>query len=486
MYACLFKDDADDDATDCDGRSEDEEVEEEDYDVTDSDARKTDGSASDKEDALDGVSLPRQVFNIIKNIVGEGMLSLAAAMSKGTGVFPAILITLLMALLFTYSFSMIGRVAHATHEKRFNEIGSALSSKCFGTFISVVCMLKTAMTCLAFSISISELGQDIFKAFGMEGFWTIRQVVLVLFTLFILTPLCLIRDLSMLSITSIIGVLCEVGVIVFMTARYLDGSYAEGGEFFCVIEEKFRPSFPEGVALWDVHLGTIILLDSMTTAFICHYNAPKFYFTLRDRSVKRFNLAVCIAFGVAAVLYVWCMLVAYLTFGVDSNGLILNNYAHTDSWATVARFGILFAVVFAYPLGFTGLRDATINLVGMNTESAGHACFFSVTFAWILFVFTVAALFKDLGLVNSLGGAILGSLITMGFPGILGFLALRSFPSQFFKCENVTTIILLVLAVLLFFLGSSTTLIESFTTLLDIDVPPKNDTCSANNTSIPI
>ncbi|CAK9071142.1 Probable sodium-coupled neutral amino acid transporter 6 (N-system amino acid transporter 1) (NAT-1) (Na(+)-coupled neutral amino acid transporter 6) (Solute carrier family 38 member 6) [Durusdinium trenchii] len=250
-----------------------------------------------------------------------------------------------------------------------------------------------------------------------------------------------------------IGCFGQVWVVLSMQIRYLDGSYRPGGQFYDSLPKEEgpkrfstsqtllhellgaedQPDFTLGVIYWKTTVASFVLLGSLSTAFIAHYNAPKFYSQLQDATPEKFQKVVFGAFTFAMVIYLWVMAVGYLTFGSNADGLILNNYsekaqlpdvAEHDVLITTARFAISFvprlelgeakAVVFAFPLGFTGLRDSM-----MSTFEIPEDRFLPVTFGLLSVIVLGACCFHDLGLANSLGGAVLGAMITLIFPGIL-------------------------------------------------------------------
>merc|ERR1719343_121010 len=164
--------------------------------------------------------------------------------------------------------------------------------------------------------------------------------------------------------------MCELFVLVFMQYRYLDGSYAPEGQYYDIIPPENRVDFgtPNYPHMWNVSVTTFVLLASLSTAFIAHYNAPKFYIQMRKRSPKRFTMAVAVAFTFSLAIYLWIMFVGYMSFGENCEGLILNNYAESDPWATAARVAISFAVLFGFPLSFTALRDATMSTLNLEPD----------------------------------------------------------------------------------------------------------------------
>mmetsp|Transcript_44182 Transcript_44182/g.116922 ORF Transcript_44182/g.116922 Transcript_44182/m.116922 type:complete len:497 (+) Transcript_44182:125-1615(+) len=441
-------------------------------DATDDSEISSSGETTDEilEDGIAGTSPAQTIFNIVKNIVGEGMLSLPAGVAAGTGLMVAIMITAVFGVLLGYTFSAMGRVCHATHTKNHKEACQVVSGSNLAQFMAVVLMLKTSFTCVSYAMVIGESYSAVLRGFGLTGFFTYHYTVLIIIMLVILLPLCLQRDLSVLSYTSIVGVACEIFVVTFMQFRLADGSYAPEGKYYEIIPEPKRVSWgdADGPDLFGFSVTTFVLLSSLATAFIAHYNAPKFYVQMRRRSPRRFNRAIIVAFGIAFAIYVWVMTVGYLTFGKHCDGLILNNYSERDPWASAARVAIGIAVLFGFPLSFTALRDSFMSVAGIPAEKKRF--FFPVTITLLAIITVLGCLLHDLGLVNSLGGAIFGALITLIFPGYLLYRAsrLQAKGSKYIlggifpKAEQSVTIAVICAGVVLLCFGSSIVLLKKF------------------------
>ncbi|CAE8735426.1 unnamed protein product [Polarella glacialis] len=408
--------------------------------------------SSDDED-FRGVSVPQTSFNIAKNIVGEGMLSLPAGLAAGTGLATGAFLTVGFCCLMFYSFSALGRVCHFTGEKSFVGCGRHVQGQVFGSIMAVTNVIKTIFTCTAYAMIIGKSGAELAQfTLGME---VSRHIVYFIFLGAILLPLCLLRDMSKLSITSLIGLFCEAGIVVFMAVRYADGSYQPGGFYFDKIKAKDRPDFGSlgRPAIWTTGPATLVLIGSLSTAFLAHYNAPKFYHQLRRRSTRRFNIAVSAGFAAALVIFLCAMAFGYLTFGKNCEGLILSNYAVEDPLAGASRAAILLAVVFGFPIAFTGLRDNSTQLLGL--DGGRRRIHFGMTCALLVVISALCSALDDLGLVNSLGGAILGSLITLVWPGLLVYLTYRQLPKSFSQLEGgIVSLLVAVLGVCLLIFGS--------------------------------
>mmetsp|Transcript_33030 Transcript_33030/g.82262 ORF Transcript_33030/g.82262 Transcript_33030/m.82262 type:complete len:208 (+) Transcript_33030:1-624(+) len=206
-------------------------------------------------------------------------------------------------------------------------------------------------------------------------------------------------------------------------------------------------------------MKSVLLACSLSTAFIAHYNAPKFYASLRRASAERFSRVSAASFGVAIALFTAVTCAGYLTFGSASQGLILNNYATCDPLATAARVAIASSIVFTYPLAFTGLRDGVQSLFRVP-ESAR----LQLTSALLATVTALALVVRDVGFVNNLGGSIFGALIIYIFPGRLFLAARRAQGVRSF--EQLFAKITIGAGMLLAVLGSAVTILKQYTRLL--------------------
>jgi hypothetical protein len=59
------------------------------------------------------------VFNLVNNVAGAGILTLAAGMAPGTGLIPAMLICALLGVSSGHCFSIIGKACELTGESDF-------------------------------------------------------------------------------------------------------------------------------------------------------------------------------------------------------------------------------------------------------------------------------------------------------------------------------------------------------------------------------
>jgi len=375
------------------------------------------------------VSVSASAVNLAKNIVGSGVLALAAGIaafsSARLALLPSILILLATGAVSAYTFSTIARVGAAVGANTYRDTWAKVFGEKTAFLPDATVVFMTACAALGYSIIIGDSFSSIAQLAGAPAALSTPNAWIVILSAFVLLPLSLLRDLSSLAIGSVIGTAGTCYTALFIFLRLMDKSYMPGGKYFGAISAASQPLFAAPTAARPLlNSGIFVLLSMLASAYLAHYNAPKFYDELQapaDGSSKlpRFNFVCLAAFGGAAALMGSIMVGGYLTFGGASQGLILNNYATSDPLAFLARLGIAMSIIFSYPLNMTGLREGVLAMFGK--KAAGEKTIVHVLLTLVLVcVMNGASLFvKDLGLVVGLGGAILGSALVYIFPALM-------------------------------------------------------------------
>lgn len=369
----------------------------------------------------DGASIPNEVFNLVKAIVGVGVLSLPAGIAAfadaKSAIVPALAMIATIGILSGYGFAIIGKVCAYTGTKSYREAWAASVGESTSWIPAWSATLKTSMACLAFSM---VLGDTFSSLLG-----TPRTPTLIGITLVILLPLCLMKNLKSLAPFSLLGVMGMAYTALAMTVRWLDGSYtvtstAEGvvtGALAKDVAENLRQAF--GSAGSVLTPNSLILLCMLSTAYMAHFNAPKFYLELKDNTIPRFNAVVGWSFGISILLMGYITMAGYLTFGKSSSGLILNNYSKNDLWIGASRVAVAISLVFSYPLAFVGFRDGVIDMMKVPAEKRTNSFLNTLTIVILSILTTLAIVLTDVSFVLSFGGATLGNALTYVYPALM-------------------------------------------------------------------
>ena len=257
-------------------------------------------------------------FNLAKNIVGAGVLALPSGVAffsdSGLALLPAIAMMSMMGAASAYTFSSVGKCCADHNVLTFKEAWSKSVGPKSAWIISFASLSMCFFGTLVASIIIGDSFAALARTFQLPSVLTHRTNVILAMTTGVLLPLCSMRSMNALAPFSILGHIGVFYTAVVMLIRYLDGTYAPGGVFFEALAKSARPSFGlKNLPL--VNVRAFVLLSMMSTSYICHYNAPKFYAELKDASMPRFNRVVFTAFFGSTVTYALMMATGFLTFG---------------------------------------------------------------------------------------------------------------------------------------------------------------------------
>jgi amino acid permease len=222
-------------------------------------------------------------MNLVKSILGAGVVGIPAGIAawgdERTAVFPAVVLIACMATLAGYGFCLIGTVCYKTDAPSYREAWSRSVGKKSSWIPAMAAALVTTCTVLTCSIILADTLPSIVEALvpttpssggavddeiggGVAAISLPRNAALVLNTV-LLTPLCLMQDLSKLAPFSVVGLLGTLYMAAAMCARYFANSYAVGKPLYETLAADSVPRF--GAAGWKAAFQSskIAILMSM-------------------------------------------------------------------------------------------------------------------------------------------------------------------------------------------------------------------------------
>jgi len=359
------------------------------------------------------------VVNMFADLGPPGLLPLVAGL-KNTGYVPAFIILVVFYGVCVYTMFAVAKTMDITGARDY----ASQWSKCVSPSTSwvpvftIVCV--TFGTIISYSCFFADIFQGVMPAFGLP---MSRSACLLAFTLFPTLPLCLVKDLSALSFTSIFALVATVYMVGVMVLRCLDGSYAEGGSYYSDLEPAFAPNVPS-THLWEIGLPSLTLVNALALGFLTHYNACKYYRELKDHTPAKLATYTRIGMGLIVLLFAVVMVAGFQTFGTNANSVILKNYSRKDTAINAARLGMGFSIVASFPLMFSGLREACIILLKQMNPAAEEE-WDSIwrqdllSMCLLALITAVALVVTDAGMVVGVVGSICGISVIYIVPSIL-------------------------------------------------------------------
>ncbi len=218
--------------------------------------------------STDGASIPNEVFNLVKGIVGVGVLSLPAGVAafgnSPSAIIPATILITVIGILSGFGFFLIGKVCAYTGAKSYREAWAKSVGEGSSWIPAWSVTFKTFFACLAFSMVLADTFSSLFESS--------RNPTLLVTTGFVLLPLCLKKDLRSLAPFSLLGVIGMAYTAVAMTIRFLDGSYGPEGALAEQVASVLRPKFGNLGAASVFTPNALTLICMLSTAYMVRKN----------------------------------------------------------------------------------------------------------------------------------------------------------------------------------------------------------------------
>ena len=271
-------------------------------------------------------------------------LGIAAFGDAPSAAIPAAILIATIGIIAGYNFSLLGRLCAMTGASSYRGAWEKSVGESTAWIPGVSCVVKTFFAVLAYSMVLGDTFSALFKTLGVS---VSREAALVGLTVTVLLPLCRLKNLSSLAPFSLAGIAGMLYTALAMAIRYFDGSYSSSTSGLALdVAKSLRPAIGNKGASAVFSSNAFILICMLSTAYMAHFNAPKFYLELENNTIARWNTVVASSFSISIMFFIGIAVMGFSTFGGASNGLILNNYSTKDTLMGFSRVAVAFALVF--------------------------------------------------------------------------------------------------------------------------------------------
>eukprot|EP01031_Cornospumella_fuschlensis_P025179 gene25179-30411_t len=276
-------------------------------------------------------------FNFVNSIVGAGIIGIPYAIQQ-CGFVLGMLMLLAVAILIYKSVVLLIEAGIKYNKYNLEELSEHLLGRT-GYYIATSSMFLFAFGgMVAYLVIVGDTLPLVLEYFFGESMLTNRSLVTVLCATLVILPLCLKRDLSALSFTSMLSILADVILIVLIViASYAPHSSSSVGH---------------SIALQDLLAVDIQLfagLGTMSFAFVCQHNSFLVFKSLRQPTLANWKAVSALSISFAYVLCLSLGCIGYFTYFPDIQGDVLNNLPPCAS-ATMARLLLCASMLCTYPM----------------------------------------------------------------------------------------------------------------------------------------
>lgn len=394
-------------------------------------------------------SFQTSTVNLVKNCVGAGVFSLNARVtsisSDSAVLLPTAALIVTMGIWAAYNYNIIGKTCQITKSNSYGEAWRRTVSESSGWIIQAVVIVAPIVTCLANTIVLTDILTLIMKTFGLP-FWlhSQRNLVIGILGTFILYPLCILQDLSAFKSVSAVGILGHLTAMGAFAFRLMDKSYLPTGIYHStsILAKQSGAILSQSVTTASNAIAStgaaaaaaassgntakwFILASILSYCFQSHYNAPRYYSELEGKSEdnNKFTKFALLSYMIISSIYIGTIYFAMTLFGTASHSFALNNFSTRDPLALIARTAFGTSVLASFPLIFLAMRDWFIKQTSSVFPSISNRK--SIAAILLIFICSLTTVFKDIGIVASISGGVLGTSMMFVFPPVMYIRALQ-------------------------------------------------------------
>mmetsp|Transcript_70450 Transcript_70450/g.206096 ORF Transcript_70450/g.206096 Transcript_70450/m.206096 type:complete len:426 (-) Transcript_70450:130-1407(-) len=350
-----------------------------------------------------GSTVPATVINLLKNMVGAGLLNVCIAFQYAS-VAGGVMIMLFSSFVCTAGFLLIGFACAKTGSRSFRGLWHCSIGQSSEKVVDFVLFFHTLFSCVGYITMIGDFSvKSCSGLFPGSVFAQRRELSIYVITILAIFPLSLYKNLDSLKHTSVIGL-----VITALSCMYVFYDVVANAEEYGAAE-NIRNNF------WYVKLDMFKTLALFNGSFSAHYNAPTYYAELRDRSFANFARVTLYSFAIATVLFTAFGIAGFARFGDAVLGNVLKSYSPADPMVQMSWFFMMVSTVFNFPHAFQRMRTSFNALRGQKA----NADFLFTTIFLLSVSLYMGVAFQDIAVIKMIKGATLGVSIMFIFPAII-------------------------------------------------------------------
>jgi amino acid permease len=310
-------------------------------------------------------------FGIGKNITGSGIIAMPQIIVFASFI-PSILMTLFISYLSMTSFYFLGKCCEASNSKTFKELWHNAFDGKYVWVCQTVLIGLTFFGTVSYVKCFGDFGAYLLQLIpGLAGTLWASKTAAMLYTHVILQFLILSKDLSSLKYASIIGLfaVCYLTLYcIIIGIKYLSGDSSPEMQKM-LNQESFEDN------LWVFRWSWLAPASTLSSSFICHYNAPKFFCEMQDK--PKFKQATQWGFLIALVPNMLVMIFGYLALQnfmsytpehLENSGNIITLFGYQEAegfspYLIICASLYMLNVIFSYPFIFMSLRDSILEII---------------------------------------------------------------------------------------------------------------------------
>lgn len=384
------------------------------------------------------------IFNLTKSAVGAGTVYLPAIFYMAGPVIASSLL-LSGALLCAVPLYFLGRMAHHCETGDYFKLGRLAMGPHGETAVSISLLLFLLGGLIAYA---SLTGEYISSAAATLGGYDIDATIFtgknvtVIAAALCIFPLSLLKDMSMLAKTSILGMVSMLYIASLLAYDALTYGTAYGIAHEAA--DNFGAEAYDHGSLFNFAFFLCGTIGKLVFAFVNHFTIVSLVPVMKDPSAKSRMTLVTVSTLAATVIYVLAAFGGYNRFG----SLLIRDGEAVDALSAftkqvpmpyvIAKLLLGFVLICSFPLLADPARSCLDSLVFGSSSSVSASFRHYLETGLIVAVPTTIAFFwaKTAGDFLSFFSGFCGSLLVFTFPGAFFLILSRKFKFSMSSMEK--------------------------------------------------
>lgn len=272
-------------------------------------------------------------FNFINSIVGAGIIGIPYAIGQ-CGFFTGVFMLTFVAFLVNRSVLMLIKAGIKANKYNLEEVCEYYLGS-IGYFASLLFMFLFAYGAqVAYLVIAGDTFPVVFDVLFSLGDSSNRTIITVILAVVVVLPLCLLRDLSSLSWTSLLSVLADTLLIIILV---IASPY-----------EARREHIQSYLSV--INSGLFAGIGTISFAFVCQHNSFLVFQSLQHQTYEEWTKVAHLSIVFSYFLCLLFGLSGYLSFGSFTKGDLLLNFPADDAKVNVCRFLLGVTMLLTYPM----------------------------------------------------------------------------------------------------------------------------------------
>ena len=375
-------------------------------------------------------SLISSVFNLCILSLGTGCLALPQKIGYMSLFFSPIII-ILSGLVNYWSLTVLSNSSSKYKKNSYEDIVTYLFGKSLSIFLGIImCINQTGMIILYQVIMYKLIGgviNEIFdygyngvEEFAEKSFWkkfSIKFIVCYLIAGIILSPLCLLKNITKMRYASIFGIF-SLFFLIFIVV--IECPFYIKYNFF---DNKTKINLIDIISGFKGDMKILQAISTLFYAFSCHVGVFPVLNTLKSPTPERINLL----FKDSIILDITCYLIigisGYLTQPIDTPDLIIERKKifKNDFLMIIGQICFIFTLIAKICANYNALRNCLINLFGLKKtqNQISNKTNFLLTESFLIISTFIAIIFQSISSYISLIGGFCSVIISVLIPGLI-------------------------------------------------------------------